>query len=166
MTRESDNLFLQHKKLIYNRINEFSKKYSLPAEELEGRALELFCEAAISFDKIRGVKFSTYLWHKLNSLNDFGKMIYIQRMNQVSIDLLPNLQSSDRYKVILEDSIETELSEKSQMVLESLRKAEMLKLTAIGITRHFGWHYGIASRIVAELREWWEDFSSSEVWGN
>ena len=65
-------LFKKTEKLIYARAWSYARKYNMDFEDLKSEAFEIFCEAVNRFNPAKG-SFTTFLFHRLRTLNDYCK---------------------------------------------------------------------------------------------
>lgn len=68
-SKEINNLFIQHQKMIQKKAHQSARAWHLDYQDLEAQAYLLFCEAARTYDPLKG-KFSTYLTTCLKDLDD------------------------------------------------------------------------------------------------
>lgn len=73
----TDKLFKAYRGMVYDRTRKISIKYNVDFDELLGYGMEIFCEAAGSFNPDYKVAFSTYLWYQLNVLRNKAKKEYV-----------------------------------------------------------------------------------------
>lgn len=85
----SQQLFESSEKLIYDRSWFYSRKWNMDFEEIKSQAFEIFCEAVRRFEKGKNTRFTTYLYHRLRTLND-----YCQRERKIERPLVPYMKST------------------------------------------------------------------------
>lgn len=174
MTRKEQNEhFLQYEKLILKQAHYYANKYQLEFETVQGQALEIYCEALQKFDSEKSA-FSTYLYNELRRLNYFCKIenaMKIRHIHFEDINVPERIQVSDHYDFILWESVQTELSNIAQDIIQGILSGELLaiesnkKLFSIDrIMDNFGVTFYTAQNIYQELSSWWAKFQVQANW--
>ena len=162
--KEKNQLYKDHEKMVAKQSHFFANKYSIEFDEVHGKALEIFCTALLSHDAEKG-KFSTHLFHELNRLNYYCKILVSQRSSVVNIDdVLIAMKCREEGRVLLQDSIAKALSPQAQSVVTNLLDTHDKRVASQTGIREFlktGW--STASLIQQEIRTWWRGFEEGGV---
>lgn len=66
------SIFKKNERLIYKQSWHYAKKYDMDFEDIKSQAFLVFCEALDRFDDSQAT-FTTFLFHRLRTLNDYCK---------------------------------------------------------------------------------------------
>jgi DNA-directed RNA polymerase specialized sigma24 family protein len=148
-------LFKKHRNQIRKQAWTYSKKYNIEFDELEAQGYLIFCEALDRFDSNRG-SFSTFLHHRLRTLNDFCRSE--KRKGGVNIELFEDqLVYEDSEEEIFNESLDR-LSDPAQRLLDLIKRGTFVnfsrkfgKCRLIGELKSMGWKHTLATRAVEEV---------------
>lgn len=166
MRKEAEH-FKKYEKLINQRASFYAKKWNVEFEEVQGRALELYCKALQSYDSDKAA-FSTYLYSKLQQLNNYCKL-QAYHGNTTNIETVPAeaISVTETHDCILHNSIKTELSTIAQEVVESILDGTGLCIEPFKMIFSIAWmtekyklDFYTAQNIHNEIHTWWNRFYS------
>lgn len=171
----STKIFKQYQPLIEGFTWKATKRYRyLEHDDIKQQAYLIFCEAIERYDETRNVKFITFLFHRLRTLND-----YCQFNNRIKISEIYINPHDDEEKIKLVDvsyeqfeaamdrlESSLELSEDAQEILEYLisREWETPGINRVprlhSVKQYFRyWKDWMPKRTEAawdEIKSWWQ----------
>jgi hypothetical protein len=149
-------LFEKHQNQIRSRAHHYSRKYNLEYEELEAQGYLIFCEAVERFDDTKA-GFSTFLHHRLRTLNDFC----LKQKGYISdnIDDHYNIAAPEVDRDVFYQAVEN-LSEPAQELVSMILDNQFVipgrkygKIKLIKTLRNNGWERSVAERAVEEVEK-------------
>ncbi len=183
---EKDNLFEKNKNLIYSRSWYYSKKHRIDFEEIKSEAFLIFCEAIERYNEGWGAAFSSFLYSRLRTLDDYctREKKYKERMIDVCIFDDPLDTDNEKFSQITSDDgeqieklferlyfydIVEELSLDGRKILEGLFRGDFDKpfsrircrnicMSNIkeAVVKYWGWSHPKFDRVFEEIRVWWK----------
>jgi RNA polymerase sigma factor (sigma-70 family) len=138
-------LLAQHQKLIFSRAHSFHRTTGVDYDDLVSEGYLIFCMAYRKFDPARGGKFSTFLYHCLNSkLYNYVRDLRRKRMETVTIQPDMASYSYGNFPILL-----ASLSREARYVAEVFlySPVEVLRLTGTETVN------GIKVKLRKHLRE-------------
>ena len=157
----TNNLYKEHTGLIKSRVKHYSDKYSVPFEDVESEANEIFCKACLSYDVKRGSSFSTHLYSNLGALNYYSKTLYREWSQIEDIESL-YLPVNMPDPIALHESIETLTSPAQDIIQALIATGQKLTITYIRQVLKIG--YEKAAILFHEIKVWWFDFKEVDCY--
>jgi hypothetical protein len=167
----SEELFPQYQNMLRSAAWKASKTWGLDYEDLEAQSYLIFTDAVKRFESNRGASFSTFLYYRLKTINDYceqevtrtGCLLPILEDCAVDLDFTKFCNTLD----ILES--QTILSPDAQEVLRYIlfedwgsffkRKNAMLSFDSLKKIYHTekGWRPVRIKRVLHELQVWYNE---------
>jgi hypothetical protein len=160
-------MFKQYKNMILKYAYFVSMKWNVPYDEMCSQGNEIFVKALNKFDG--RASFSTYLYSKLISLNDYGEK-QLRLLSGINfVEEFPDIFNNHSVfgvsyvdfekRFVLFDSIATELSEDARVVIDymlsNIDKKHSRHSVWMTLRDAYGWSLGKVKDIWQEIEAWW-----------
>ena len=163
----ASKLLKDHMGIINKTSRYYSNKFSRDFEDVRQDALVIFTRAASNFDPEKNVKFSTFLVTYLRELSHEDKQRYgTKEMCWKPQSFSSSCVDSFVEDVCLRDSIERDLSEDAQKVIQFLFTSKRRVLSKSSTLEHLKNTYGWAKKRRLNAWEtcqnWWKTYKKSD----